>query len=104
MPAGIALANVGLRLRACQRMPRIPILKLGLSPESQAPRLTEYSPALSLNGLLLGIDNLRHDVRLSPAFCEAAGSHIRNLIARSGKLDSRLTTDPPASAITRTHP
>ncbi|MDQ1610059.1 MAG: hypothetical protein QOE16_2791 [Microbacteriaceae bacterium] len=82
-------------------MLRIPILKLASSPESHPPRLAEYSPALALNGLLLGIDNVRHDVRLSPAFCEAAGSHIRNLIAKYGKVESVLTVDSASSTAER---
>src|SRR5713101_8147672 len=69
-------------------MPRIPIFKLGSSVESPPPRLTTYSPALSLEGLQLGIDNIRHDVWLSPSFCKAAGSHIGNLIAKYGNVES----------------
>ncbi len=48
-------------------MPRIPVFKLGqTSHETGRPRLARYTPSLSLEGLQLGIDNLRHDVHLSP--------------------------------------
>jgi hypothetical protein len=74
-------------------MLRIPILKLGSSVESPPPRLATYSPALSLEGLQLGIDNVRHDVWLSPSFCKAAGSHIGNLIAKYGNVESVMAAD-----------
>jgi hypothetical protein len=74
-------------------MPRIPILKLGSSVESPPPRLATYWPALSLEGLQLGIDNLRHDVWLSPSFCKAAGNHIGHLIAKYGNVESVMSAD-----------
>jgi hypothetical protein len=74
-------------------MPRIPILKLGSSVESPPPRLATYWPALSLEGLQLGIDNIRHDVWLSPSFCKAAGSHIGNLIAKYGNVAGVMSAD-----------
>ena len=75
-------------------MPRIPILKLGsLSVESPPPRLATYWPTLSLEGLQLGIDNIRHDVWLSPTFCKAAGGHIGNLIAKYGNVQGVMAAD-----------
>jgi len=79
-------------------MPRIPILKLGSSAESQPPRLSSYSPALSLEGLQLGIDNVRHDVWLSPAFSKAAGAHIGKLIAKYGNVESVMAAEAGGSA------
>src|SRR6266568_9321474 len=79
-------------------MPRIPILKLGSSIESQPPRLSTYFPALSLEGLQLGIDNVRHDVWLSPAFSKAAGAHIGKLIAKYGNVESVMAADAGGSA------
>lgn len=78
-------------------MPRIPILKLGSTGEIPPPKLASYSPVLSLAGLQLGIDNLRHDVRLSPMVCETARSHIRRLIAKYGNVESVLAVDNNAS-------
>ncbi len=74
-------------------MPRIPIFKLGPSVEAPPPQLATYSPALSLEGLQLGIDNVRHDVWLSPSFCKAAGSHIGSLISKYGNVESVMAAD-----------
>jgi len=79
-------------------MPRIPILKLGSSVEPPPPRLATYWPALCLEGLQLGIDNVRHDVWLSPSFCKAAGSHIAHLIAKYGNVESVMSADASGSS------
>lgn len=81
-------------------VPRIPIFKLGPAEEILPPRLVKYSPALSLDGLQLGIDNVRHDVWLSPAFCEAAGQQIANLILRFGNVDVVVSAEAVNSAKT----
>jgi hypothetical protein len=49
--------------------------------------LTSYVPSLVLEGLTTGIDNLRHDVFLSPKFTEVARQHIFKLIARHGGVE-----------------
>lgn len=74
-------------------MPRIPIFKLGTTVQAQPLRLAAYAPVLSLDGLQLGIDNVRHDVWLSPSFCETAGTHISNLIAKFGGVDGVLSAE-----------
>jgi hypothetical protein len=75
-------------------MPRIPILKLGSSnTEAQPPRLASYTPALSLNGIQLGIDNVRHDVWLSPAFTKPLGLHIGKLIAKYGAIQAVMSVE-----------
>lgn len=79
-------------------MPRIPILKLGSSTEAPPPQLRSYSPALSLDGLQLGIDNIRHDVWLSPSFTKAAGAHIGKLITKYGNIESVMSADATASS------
>lgn len=73
-------------------MPRIPFFKIGPSEPAAPPRLVSYSPSLSLDGLQLGIDNLRYDVWLSPAFCKAAGESIATLIAKFGNVESVMTS------------
>jgi class 3 adenylate cyclase len=78
-------------------MPRFPIFKLGAPVETPPPQLASYSPVLVLDGLQLGIDNIRHDVWLSPSFCEAAGSHIANLIARFGNVENVMAADAASS-------
>jgi hypothetical protein len=83
-------------------MPRIPIFKLGsASDEVVPPVLTSYAPSLSLEGLSVGVDNLRHDVHLSPKFTEAARAHVARLIARHGDVEGLLAAEAPA-AVPRT--
>jgi len=77
-------------------MPRIPIFRLGRTTEEiLPPRLASYSPELSLEGLQLGVDNLRHDVLLSPKFTEQVRLHIANLIVRHGGLEGLLAAETP---------
>ena len=75
-------------------MPRIPIFRLGGAPENQLPDLAAATPKVSLEGLSLGVDNLRHDVALSPRVMEAARAQIGRLIARHGELEGLLASDP----------
>ncbi|HEV2397680.1 MAG TPA: hypothetical protein VGS27_12110 [Candidatus Sulfotelmatobacter sp.] len=79
-------------------MPRIPIFRLGSSPEKVAlPNLSASTPFVSLEGLAVGVDNLRHDVVLSPRFVELARTQIARLIARHGEVEGLLgaeTTQP----------
>ena len=64
-------------------MPRIPIFRLGRSAEQALPpQLGSYTPKLTLESLQLGVDNLRHDVHLSPKFVEQARLQIARLIVR----------------------
>jgi hypothetical protein len=80
-------------------MPRIPIFRIGhSSDEVVPPRLTGYCPRLSLEGLAAGVDNLRHDVYLSPKFVEQIRQQIVRLIARHGNVDEVLTAETPAPA------
>ncbi|MGA9041903.1 MAG: hypothetical protein WB421_15330 [Terriglobales bacterium] len=75
-------------------MPRIPIFRLGSAAEELAPpRLASYTPALSLAGLQLGVDNLRHDVHLSTKFVEQTRLHVARLIMRYGNVESLLAAE-----------
>ncbi len=79
-------------------MVRIPIFRLGATPEeAPPPRLSGYTPVLSLEGLQLGVDNLRHDVHLSPKFVEQTRSQIARLIVRHGDVDGLLAAEAPQS-------
>ena len=49
--------------------------------------LASYEPSLVLEGLITGIDNIRHDVFLSPKFTSAAQGHIFKLIAKHGSVE-----------------
>jgi len=75
-------------------MPRIPIFRLGGAPEKLAlPKLATSTPAVVLEGLAVGVDNLRHDVVLSPRFVELGRAQIARLIARHGELDAVLSAE-----------
>src|ERR1700686_884669 len=49
--------------------------------------LASDEPSLVLEGLVTGIDNLRHDVYLSPKFSEIARQHIFKLVAKHGNVE-----------------
>ncbi len=56
--------------------------------------LTGHTPSLEVERLLTGIDNVRHDVYLSPVFAEVARQHIARLIARHGRVEDIVSTEP----------
>jgi hypothetical protein len=77
-------------------MPRIPIFSFGqAAPEAALPRLSGYTPSLSLEGLQLGVDNLRHDVHLSPKFVVQTRTLISRLIVRHGDVEGLLAAEAP---------
>src|ERR1700758_3084765 len=76
-------------------MPRIPIFRLGGGGAADFPKLARHTPTLSLEGLQVGVDNLRHDVYLSPKFVESLRAHITRLIAYHGEVESLLATEVP---------
>lgn len=83
-------------------MPRIPIFRLGHQAEKAVPpELTPYIPTLALQGLQVGVDNLRHDVFLSPKFVEQARQHITRLLVRHGDLEGPLGAVAPANTRTQ---
>jgi hypothetical protein len=83
-------------------MPRIPIFRLGqASAEIDPPRLSSYTPTLVLEGLQVGIDNLRHDVHLSPRFVENARVQLARLIAYHGEVGHMLAAEAPAPSANR---
>ncbi len=77
-------------------MPRIPFFKLGhTAEEAIPPRLTGCTPSLSLEGLQVGVDNLRHDVHLGPKFVEQARLQIARLIVHHGDVEGLLAAEAP---------
>jgi class 3 adenylate cyclase len=79
-------------------MPRIPIFRLGGAPDkSEAPKLAAATPAVSLEGISVGVDNMRHDVVLSPRFVELGRAQVARLIARHGELEGLLSAEDPRS-------
>ena len=59
------------------------------------PELVAATPAIALEGLAVGVDNLRHDVSLSPRFVDAARAQIMRLIVRHGELEGLLAAEAP---------
>src|SRR3984957_21123376 len=77
-------------------MPRFPIFRLGKEPEKPAlPEMLTAIPAIALEGVAVGVDNLRHDVVLSPRFVDAARAQIMRLIVRHGELEGLLAAEAP---------
>jgi class 3 adenylate cyclase len=75
-------------------MPRIPIFRLGASADKpELPKLSSATPFLSLRGLAVGVDNLRHDVVLSARFMEATRQQVARLIIRHGELEGLLSAE-----------
>src|SRR5215472_2516186 len=64
--------------------------------------LTSYEPLLVLEDLITGIDNVRHDVFLSPRFCDAARLHIFKLVAKYGNVEELAAE--PATVQTQKNP
>jgi hypothetical protein len=61
---------------------------------SRRLKLSSYTPALTIEGLQAGIDNVRSDVFLSPRFVESARSYVSRLIARYGAIEEFLLESP----------
>ncbi|MGA8213083.1 MAG: hypothetical protein WB799_05790 [Candidatus Sulfotelmatobacter sp.] len=75
-------------------MPRLPIFRLGKEPEKLAlPEMIAAAPSITLEGLAVGVDNLRHDVTLSPRFVEVARAQIARVIVRHGELEGLLAAE-----------
>src|ERR1700731_1789034 len=82
-------------------MPRLPVFRLGQAPETPGlPSLAESSLPISLEGLGVGVDNLRHDVALSPRFLDAARAQMARLIVRHGEVEGLLASEaPPVTSV-----
>ena len=61
--------------------------------------LTTYKPSLALENLLTGVDNVRHDVFLSPRFTEVARWQLFKLLAKYGGVEELVAEDPYASRV-----
>jgi hypothetical protein len=65
-------------------------------------KLAKYAPSVSLDGLVPGVDNVRHDVFLSPKFTQLARQHLGRLIVQYGDVqelaaaeDATASSRPP---------
>lgn len=71
---------------------------------SKLPNLDEfpletYSEEINLDGLVVGVDNIRNDVHLSPSFCKATHNIVSHLIANHADIGEILALDKaPVSA------
>ena len=62
--------------------------------------LKAYSVKLSLDRLTPGVDNIRHDVLLSPDFCKSSSKLIYTLFLKHAKAKKILNLDPTTSLVT----
>ncbi|UCD89458.1 MAG: hypothetical protein JSW04_13735 [Desulfobacterales bacterium] len=65
---------------------------------SKLPNLDEfplktYSAQINLDRLVVGVDNIRNDVHLSPNFCKATQNIVRYLIAKHADVEETLFLD-----------
>jgi len=60
--------------------------------------LAKYVPYVPLDGLVPGVDNLRHDVFLSPKFTQLARQHLWRLIVQYGDVQELATLEVPAGS------
>src|SRR5579859_482224 len=67
-----------------------------LTEHARQVQLSSYEPSIQLEGLVRGVDNVRHDVALSARFMEAARQHIFRLITKYGQIES-LIEEPSAT-------
>jgi class 3 adenylate cyclase len=82
-------------------MPRLPFFKLGRDTDAiLPPRLSTFIPALPLENLQVGVDNVRYDVYLSPKFVEQTRTHLARLLIRHGGVEELMA----AQVATRTSP
>src|SRR3989475_5266567 len=75
-------------------MPRIPTTRLRpTANQLRPPRAPGYTPPISLEGLQVGVDTLRHDVQLSFKFVDQARLQIARLIVRHGGMEGLLAAE-----------
>jgi hypothetical protein len=80
-------------------MPRFPFFeRVNVADHVKQLALATYTPEIKLEGLLTGVDNVRHDVHLSPKFAETARAHLVKLIAKYGNVEDLTQSEPLASA------
>src|SRR5215472_16621178 len=71
-----------------------PFLQRGnLTESARQLSLSSYVPSIVLENLVPGIDNIRHDVFLSPRFTEIARLHVFKLIVKHGNVEELATED-----------
>ena len=61
--------------------------------------LKAYSVKFSLDRLIPGVDNIRHDVLLSPDFCKSSSKLVYQLFLKHAKAKKILNIDPTSSLV-----
>jgi hypothetical protein len=75
-------------------MPRFPFFeRVNVADHVKQLTLGSYTPEVKLEGLLTGVDNLRHDVYLSPKFSEIARGYLLKVIAKYGAVEDLVQGD-----------
>ena len=72
-----------------------------LNEHARQAQLFSYSPSIQLEGLLRGVDNIRHDVALSARFMESTRQHIFRLICKHGQIEQLVEEDSTAKPKSR---
>jgi hypothetical protein len=77
-----------------------------LNEHARQAQLSSYVPFIQLEGLVRGVDNIRHDVALSARFMETTRQHILRLITKHGQIEQLVEEElafgrPPARASVR---
>jgi len=67
--------------------------KVNLADYARELTLSTYVPQIALDGLVRGVDNVRHDVFLSPKFTEAARLQLFRLVAKYGNVEDIAAED-----------
>jgi hypothetical protein len=78
-------------------MPKLPIFRLRNSEPPSRPDLQYYGITLAFSDLQLGVDNLRHDVFLSPRITADLGFHLARYICHFGEVESLFEMDVPSA-------
>jgi len=60
--------------------------------------LAKYTPSVPLEGLVPGVDNVRHDVFLSPKFMQQARQHLARPIVQYGDVQELVAEEASASS------
>ncbi|MGH9508579.1 MAG: hypothetical protein ACRD2M_01465 [Terriglobales bacterium] len=68
-----------------------------LADHAKDLNLSTYTPALHLENLMTGVDNVRHDVFLSPRFSEVTRAHVARLIAQYGNVQDLVAEEEVAA-------
>jgi len=93
----VGFRRILLSEAGCKHMPFGFLQRGSLAEHARPLQLSSYSPWIQLEGLVRGVDNIRHDVALSPRFTDVTRQHIFRLIAKYGQVDALVEGAAPRS-------